>query len=793
MELTRVEIRNYRSIFEHTSTQHGLTLDLAEGLNVLVGRNNCGKSNLFRALAAALDPAYDFVPSRDLPGPLPHRYPVVQLTFRCDPNDPEEAKLLDLAGEYERAATGGEMTRAVGNEIVFSVAYAPTEDGRFERRERIVFLDGSEEPTAGHGVGAEPLLAPVIDALRALVRFVMVSSGESIESVLEGNFREILHSVVKDRLRDEFAAAEDHRQEYIKGLQAELLGPLREIVGESVGRLFPEISDISFAPDVSDIESTLANVEIGLHDAVNTPMAQKGTGVRGGVLVAMLRYLAANTNRCVIMAVEEPEAFLHPAAQEDLREDLEALAVRNDVTVLVTTHSPFIVSRNADARSVLLDKDGDGRTRIAAVSSGDDARVSVLSGIVREEGFEDVLKASQAIAPDAAAVLLVEGYGDKQYIEMAARKLGRPGLIADLQIIPSNGCSRMVHLASLVASSTSVPIGILFDNDEPGRQGADRLARLESHETRTNIFNKKRHIHSYRDVFNSDFPWEAEDLFPWELVQEFVDSVGGPYIAKGLSQRPDGGYHFDLGEEHKTALGAFLEERLTADDLELWERLLVGIRTKLDLPEEAEKAIGNAETGHRAAPVSNPADQQQHADPAAPDPEPAETEQPDERVLVVAQNYGHAEYIRSNVYTGEPGRGLSPDIRYIAFYESGEIRTDVPKVLARHDDLVFSDELAQRLTNGSTEDQALAKFMAEELETGRRAPGETRQVFLLSSPESEETIKLDAPIANTTRSPKGRPMAWVVRHRLTWLRALNGGATTDEIDRYDKTKEADRR
>jgi hypothetical protein len=59
MELVKIEVRNYRSIFERSSTDHGLILDLA-GLKVLVGRNNCGKLNLFRALAAALDPAYEF-------------------------------------------------------------------------------------------------------------------------------------------------------------------------------------------------------------------------------------------------------------------------------------------------------------------------------------------------------------------------------------------------------------------------------------------------------------------------------------------------------------------------------------------------------------------------------------------------------------------------------------------------------------------------------------------------------------------------------------------------------------
>ncbi len=772
MKLTKVEIRNYRSIFEESSTSRGLGLELADGINVLVGRNNCGKSNLFRALALALDPAYEFVPVVDAPGPLPHRYPSVQLRFDCDPSDPEEAALLALARDYERLATDSEATIADRNQIRLRVTYAPTEDGSFERRERLAFRDGSDQPQTPT---ARKMLPDVTETLRSLVRFVLIRSGESIESVLEGNFREILHTVVAERMGDEFAAAEDHRQEYIKGLQTELLGPLRESVGGSVQRLFPEIDDIEFSPDVRDIETTLARVEIGLKDTVTTPLAQKGTGVRGGVLVAMLRYLADHASRCVVFAVEEPEAFLHPAAQEELRKDLEALSIRPDVSVLVTSHSPFILSKEHDAMSVLLEKDGVGRTHVAATSHAGDARVAVISGIVRQESLEDVIDAMAPISDSKAGVLLVEGYGDKAYLELAAKVLGKPGLVSDLEIIPSNGCSRMVNLAAVARASTALPIALLFDNDEPGRDAGKRVASLESHETKKKLFGKKL-IHSYADVFqNKTFEWEAEDLFAWETIKAFVDSVGGPYVAKGMVQRPDGGTHFDLDESHKTQLGAFLEEHLKVEDVSLWGELLGNIRTSLGLPDEAELT------------EESPAPETGDTGPNEPVDEPAETDV-DERVLVVSQNYGHAEYMRSHVYVGESGRGLSPDIRYLAFYENGEIRSEVPKVLARHDDLVFDEALIERLAaSPNAADQKLASYMSDELETGRRAPGDTRQVFLLTPSDDEATLSLKSPIKNTKLSPKGRPMAWVVRHKLTWKHALTGGATTtDELDAYEE-------
>lgn len=47
MKLTHVGISNFRSISEEF-----VTIDLTKKVNVLVGANNCGKSNVLRALCS---------------------------------------------------------------------------------------------------------------------------------------------------------------------------------------------------------------------------------------------------------------------------------------------------------------------------------------------------------------------------------------------------------------------------------------------------------------------------------------------------------------------------------------------------------------------------------------------------------------------------------------------------------------------------------------------------------------------------------------------------------------------
>ena len=121
---------------------------------------------------------------------------------------------------------------------------------------------------------------------------------------------------------------------------------------------------------MSSIERTLSNVAVSLDDIVSTPLAGKGTGVRGGVLVAMLSYLALNATRGMVFALEEPEAFLHPGAQENLRDHLEELAAAAGVSLLITTHSPFIVTSSANGRVFCLAKDKEGRTRVSESARG---------------------------------------------------------------------------------------------------------------------------------------------------------------------------------------------------------------------------------------------------------------------------------------------------------------------------------------------------------------------------------------------------------------------------------------
>lgn len=151
--------------------------------------------------------------------------------------------------------------------------------------------------------------------------------------------------------------------------------------------------------------------------------------------------------------------------------------------------------------------------------------------------------------------------------------------------------------------------------------------------------------------------------------------------------------------------------------------------------------------------------------------------------VVVAARVAYPEYLTAHAYVCQPGRPFRAGLDRLGFYAGGAIQREVPLILYREDQVVFSaDEATARKKSGRPGESAVGAVVERLLGTNSRVVGESYQVFVLSPPDADETLRLDHPIKNTKVDRNGRPWAWTMSQTYVEAEALRKVSTTSELD-----------
>lgn len=137
-----------------------------------------------------------------------------------------------------------------------------------------------------------------------------------------------------------------------------------------------------------------------------------------------------------------------------------------------------------------------------------------------------------------------------------------------------------------------------------------------------------------------------------------------------------------------------------------------------------------------------------------------------EDTVIVAARNAYPEYLRTGAYVCQAGRSFKVGVNRMGFYTNKAIQPEIPMIRHRRDNLELSVEHATALkASGDKTDGEVGRLIEELLENSPRQSGEAFQVFLLTSPEDEETLHLGKPIRNTTTDHRGQPWAWTLGQR----------------------------
>jgi putative ATP-dependent endonuclease of OLD family len=452
MKLLQLRVENYRGL-------KLLELDV-DDITVLIGENNTGKSSVLDALQSCLSSArarrgdafdpYDFHLAS--PTAEPMESPEISLTLTFGERAKDEWPDA-LANAFTRAKVLQVLPESELRQVILRVR-AGFDPATGVPRPDSVFLDfaGNPLPSSGAAFIAlnEAIAFHYLSALRDAAkhfdpkglfwRFFVRNSSVSPEdrAALEASLREVNDRVVASHKTFEIAKAK--------------LEKLQDVVPLAAGTA---VSIDALPARISDMLSH-TQVSLGPADGSRIPLGRHGEGTQSLAVVMLFHaFLEASNAGSPFLALEEPEAHLHPSAIRSLWGLLADLPGQK----IVTTHSGDLVSEVplASIRRLARGADGIKAHRIDA-SKLEPHQLRQFEFHVRHSRGELLL---------ARCWLLVEGETEMTILPTIARRLGTPLERFGIRCVPyRHEADIAVYL--LIAKQLGVRWCLLCDSDSQG-------------------------------------------------------------------------------------------------------------------------------------------------------------------------------------------------------------------------------------------------------------------------------------------------------------------------------------
>lgn len=236
--------------------------------------------------------------------------------------------------------------------------------------------------------------------------------------------------------------------------------------------------------------------EVLIDDGTPTLLSAKGDGIQSLAVIAMIRALARRSeDRTYILAIEEPEAHLHPEAVRQMRFDLSDFAQHDQV--IITTHSPILVNRDEVSANIVVENN-------AAAPAKSLLQIRESLGVQLPDNMQS-----------AEVVVLTEGANDVRILSEVLRRrssvLARALTDGRLQLTDSLGSGNVPYQCRLQREAVC-RVHVVLDDDKAGRQALRKLQEAGDIDTRDITILKKAGM----------LTSEIEDLFDETIFSGFL-------------------------------------------------------------------------------------------------------------------------------------------------------------------------------------------------------------------------------------------------------------------------------
>lgn len=463
MYISKIEIKNFRNFKEKE-------ILFNEGVNVIIGHNNAGKTNLIKALSLVvdyqgskrldvddfnkyvtlaelklnppkisivvtickgnyeepddlvtignwltkLDSSYEAILTYEFFLPEKEHSNYISAIAEVSESDPI-AKSMDSAWKIIKHDFIRLYTYKIWGGDISNQAVADSESlQKFDFQ----FLDAIRDVDRDMLTGRNTLLR---DVFNFFMDYDIKSTPDCISSKAQK------HSEIKQRRKD-FSEKAD---ELISKLQSRMDDGKKQILSyaKETGASFNN-AEPNFEGSISDVEMfSVLKLIVEYSTGIKVPATHNGLGYNNLIFMSLLlakmqvnsdgNYMGSNSKVFPILAIEEPEAHLHPAMQFKFLRFLKDNKNKNKVRqIFVTTHSTHITSAVSLDEIICLHNEN-GNTTV-----GYPGRVFPPDNKSKKyvQRFLDATKSNMLFAQK---VILVEGLAEQLLMSILAQYLGK--------------------------------------------------------------------------------------------------------------------------------------------------------------------------------------------------------------------------------------------------------------------------------------------------------------------------------------------------------------------------------
>lgn len=193
-----------------------------------------------------------------------------------------------------------------------------------------------------------------------------------------------------------------------------------------------------------------------LSDSAQTEIIDKGSGLQSFIIIWLYNYFSTLSSKNLILAIEEPEAHLHPTAQKNLMKGIKNIFKSKKNQIIITTHSPFLAN-STELDNIISIQFQKKTSKIMQVKNDyftkDDLNY-----------FERNLSAERKDIFFSDFIILTEGLSDRLVINYFLKLYGFNCNFENCSIIAVGGKGNFKYMTKLI-NAFKIPHILIFDRD----------------------------------------------------------------------------------------------------------------------------------------------------------------------------------------------------------------------------------------------------------------------------------------------------------------------------------------